>query len=217
MSGGADRSGPGCLNRFSASISGASAGVRLPSGRAAERSRLDRGSRRQGSHVAFGDCTTTLENAHGTEFRELLYPWHPWFGLRVGIHAAIDKPDGVVFRCSLSGLDADRWLEVPAWMFDRSACGRVRAAADACVELAALTALAALLRQVLNDHLASSNAPLSGVLGVSREPNRGELHATPDQAAAGRRSRSTCSQKDREGEPEACPRGPPCRRTSKPH
>jgi uncharacterized membrane-anchored protein len=31
----ADRAGPGCLNRFSASISGASAGVRLPSGRAA--------------------------------------------------------------------------------------------------------------------------------------------------------------------------------------
>ena len=29
------RGGPGCLNRFSASISGASAGVRLPSGGAA--------------------------------------------------------------------------------------------------------------------------------------------------------------------------------------
>jgi hypothetical protein len=30
-----DRDGPGCLNRFSASISGASAGVKLPCGRAA--------------------------------------------------------------------------------------------------------------------------------------------------------------------------------------
>ena len=30
-----DRGGLGCLNRFSASISGASAGVRLPSGAAA--------------------------------------------------------------------------------------------------------------------------------------------------------------------------------------
>ena len=29
------RGGPGCLNRFSASLSGASAGVRLPSGLAA--------------------------------------------------------------------------------------------------------------------------------------------------------------------------------------
>ena len=31
----AERGGPGCLNRFSASISGASAGVRLPCGGAA--------------------------------------------------------------------------------------------------------------------------------------------------------------------------------------
>jgi glucose/arabinose dehydrogenase len=37
-----DRAGPGCLNRFSASISGASTGVRLPSGVAAGGSRLDR-------------------------------------------------------------------------------------------------------------------------------------------------------------------------------
>jgi len=32
---GIDRGGPGCLNSFSASISGASAGVRLPRGGAA--------------------------------------------------------------------------------------------------------------------------------------------------------------------------------------
>jgi hypothetical protein len=79
------------------------------------------------------------ENTHGTEFRELLYPWHPWHGLRVSIHATIDKLDGIVFRCSLSGADAERWLEVPACMFDRSACARVREAADAHVDLAALT------------------------------------------------------------------------------
>src|SRR5215472_10283781 len=35
-------------------------------------------------------CTTRLENAHNTEFRELLYPWHPWSGLRIGIHEAIE-------------------------------------------------------------------------------------------------------------------------------
>jgi len=40
-----------CLNNFSASISGASAGVRLPSGGAAVCSRLDRASCRQGSSV----------------------------------------------------------------------------------------------------------------------------------------------------------------------
>jgi hypothetical protein len=41
---------------------------------------------RQGSNEADGRCTTRLENAHNTEFRELLYPWHPWSGLRIGIH-----------------------------------------------------------------------------------------------------------------------------------
>src|SRR2546430_8750752 len=75
-----------------------------------------------------------------TEFRELLYPWHPWFGLRVGVHAAIERSSDTVFRCSLSGSDADRWLEVPAWMFDRSACAKVQVA-DAHVDLAALTHL----------------------------------------------------------------------------
>jgi hypothetical protein len=135
-------------------------------------------------------CTTRLENTHGTEFRELLYRWHPWFGLYVCIHEAIDKSDGIVFRCSQSGADADRWLEVPAWMFDRTACSRVRAAADAHVDLAALMALATLLGHALNERSASSNAPLSGAPRLSRDPNRGELHATSHEAEIGARPRA---------------------------
>jgi len=35
--------------------------------------------------VVASDCTTKLESAHGTDFRELLCPWHPWTGRsRVG-------------------------------------------------------------------------------------------------------------------------------------
>ena len=79
-------------------------------------------SRRQCSSVDVGHYTTTFRNAHGTVFRELLYRWHPWFGLQVAIHEAVDKADGVVFRCTLNGSAADRWLEIPAWMFDRAAC-----------------------------------------------------------------------------------------------
>src|SRR5262249_32073468 len=109
---------------------------------------------------------------------------------------------GTVFRCSLSGSDADRWLEVPAWMFDQSACARVRVAADAHVDLAALTALAALLRHVLDNRFASSNAPLSGVSSLSRDHNRGEAHATPNEAAGG-------------GPPGAATDGPVRRRTAK--
>jgi hypothetical protein len=37
---------------------------------------------------AGGRYTTRLENAHGTEFRELLCPWHPRFGLRGAVHQA---------------------------------------------------------------------------------------------------------------------------------
>ena len=40
----------------------------------------------------------------------------------MAIHETVDKADGVVFRCTLSGSAADRWLEVPAWMFDRARC-----------------------------------------------------------------------------------------------
>jgi hypothetical protein len=129
--------------------------------------------------------TTRLENTHGTEIRELLYPWHPWFALWVAVHEAIDKADGVVFRCSLSGSDAGRWLEVPAWMFDRSACARARIATDAYADLAALTTLATLLRHTLNVHFASSNAPVSGASKLSRDQNRGEVYATPDKADNG--------------------------------
>ncbi len=45
--------------------------------------------------------------------------------------------------------------------------------------------LRTLLRHVLNDRFASSNAPLSGASRLSRDQNRGEVHATPDEADAG--------------------------------
>jgi hypothetical protein len=92
----------------------------------------------QESNAAAPRCTTKLKNAHGTESRELLYRWHPWFGLRVGVHDAIGKSDGIVFRCNLSGSDTDRWLEFRDWTFDRSACARVREAVDANAGLSKL-------------------------------------------------------------------------------
>jgi hypothetical protein len=41
--------------------------------------------------------------------------------MRVAIHEAIDKADGIVFRCTLSGSAADLWLDVPAWIDRRGA------------------------------------------------------------------------------------------------
>ena len=140
------------------------------------------------------DCTTKLENTHGTEFRELLYSWHPWFGLRVCVHAVVEKSDGVAFRCSVTGSNVDRWLEVPAWMFDRSACSHAGAVTDAHADLAALTALAGFLRHALNGRVASSDIPLSELSSLSRDQNRGEAHATANEVAA---SAPLCAAADR--------------------
>ena len=130
--------------------------------------------RRQGSNAVVERCTTKFKNAHGTVFRELLYHWHPWFGMRVAIHEAVDKADGVVFRCTLSGSVADRWLEVPAWMFDRAICpDPPRLTASPFISMDELSALSDLLRQVLKLPPSSSNAPDSGASGSSHDQNRG--------------------------------------------
>jgi hypothetical protein len=40
-------------------------------------------------------------------------------GSRVAVHEAIGKSNDLVFRCTLRGSDAGRWVEIPAWMFDQ--------------------------------------------------------------------------------------------------
>jgi hypothetical protein len=117
--------------------------------------------------------------------RELLYPWHPWFALQVSIHAAIEKFDGVVFRCTVSGSDLDRWLEVPAWMFERAACrGHSQLTSPPHIDVTALSALADLLRQVWKDRAISSNAPFSGASESSHDQNRRGAHVSIDVSAA---------------------------------
>ena len=153
-------------------------------------------SYRQGSNAVVGRCTTRFKNAHGTVFRELLYHWHPWFGMRVAIHEAIDKADGIVFRCTLSGSAADRWLEVPAWMFDRSRClASPRLTASPFVSMDALSVLSDLLRQALKPPPSSSNAPHFGASRSSHDQNRGEAHdhAEPGTTAsdAGRTAKAS--------------------------
>jgi hypothetical protein len=97
--------------------------------------------------------------------------------MRVAIHEAVEKADGVVFRCTLSGSAADRWLEVPAWMFDRAACPHPpRLTASPFVSMDALSMLSDLLRRALKSPLSSSNAPHSGASKSSHDQNRGEAH-----------------------------------------
>lgn len=92
-------------------------------------------------------CTTRRQNAHGNGFeRELHYPWHPWTGRRVFVHEVIDKNEAAVLRCSLSGQSLHRWLEIPAWMFDGVVSASWRITTAPHLDLAALGALASLLR-----------------------------------------------------------------------
>ena len=126
-------------------------------------------------------CTTRFENAHRTVLREVLYRHHPWFGRRVCIHGAVDKDGFVVFRCTLEESRAGPGLEVPAWMFDRTACrdpGLL--AAQPYVSIEALAALSALLDLALKDQTPSA-VPLPGASGVSHDQNRGETHVTRDE------------------------------------
>src|SRR5260370_42523556 len=91
---------------------------------------------------------------------------------------AVDKGGFVVFRCTLDGSQADRWLEVPAWMFDRTAYPGLLAA-QPYVSIEALAALSALFDLALKDQTPSA-ALLSGASRASHDQNRGETDVTTD-------------------------------------
>src|ERR1700756_5622885 len=87
----------------------------------------------------------------------------------------VPSKDGfVVFRCTLEESQADRGLEVPAWMFDLTACPEPGLlAAQPYVSIEALAALSALLDLALKDQTPSA-VLLSGASGASHHQNRGE-------------------------------------------
>lgn len=120
-------------------------------------------------------CTTHRRNTHGTEQRELLYPWHPWAERQVFIHEVIEKGDASVFHCSISGQALDRWLEVPGWMFDRVPSASWRITTAPHVDLAALGALATLLRTRVPQIAIAGDR---GSIGLSRRES-GSVHAAP--------------------------------------
>ena len=92
----------------------------------------------QGSNVVCVSCTTKQHNAHGTEVREVLYPWHPWFGRGVHVHEVVKRGNMPVFWCSPTADRKGRCLAVPSWMFDRAACLHLYPAQAPQVDLAAL-------------------------------------------------------------------------------
>ena len=90
-------------------------------------------------------CTSRQQNAHITETRIVLYPWHPWHGRSVLIVSAVTKNEHAVYRCSLEHVDFSRALEVPQWMFDAATCCRIRLSSTPAVSYQALRELRGLL------------------------------------------------------------------------
>jgi hypothetical protein len=72
-------------------------------------------------------------------------------------------------------------VEVPAWMFDRTACPDAELfAAQPFVSITALAALSALLDLALKDRTPSA-VLLSGASRASHDQNRGETHEASPQ------------------------------------
>lgn len=127
-------------------------------------------------------CTTRRRNAHGTEVREVLYRWHPWAGWHVHIHEQVERAGSVNLRCSKTGATSDRWLEIPAWMFDPAACALARMGASPQVDVGALSALVKLLRAAAPVSALSDSSAASG----PHDSHSGGLNAAQVQDVATR-------------------------------
>ena len=84
-----------------------------------------------------------------TEVLEVLYPWRPWFGRQVHVHAIVEREDARIFACAIESQQTARYLNVSAWMFDRAARARMLMAEAPRVEVAALVQLKALLAEII--------------------------------------------------------------------
>ena len=148
------------------------------------RRRSAAGSCRNTSGPDGGDsrCTSRIRKTHVTEKMEVLYPWHPWFGRQVYVHAIVERSDAHSFSCAIDSQQTVRCLGVPAWMFDRAACMRTRRAATPQVELAALVRLQTLLAETIE-----RTASASTVVGARHSfANRGDADATPEPSITNR-------------------------------
>ena len=121
-------------------------------------------------------CTTQQQNAHVTERRVVLYPWHSWYGHAVLIVGVVTRGTARIFRCRPD--DDSRALEIPQWMFEAAACSRTRQVRAPIVTCQALRELGKLLD-------AASAVPSSAVLQDEHPiPNvKGGAHAIEDQTA----------------------------------
>lgn len=126
--------------------------------------------------------TTRRNNAHGTEEREVLYPWHPWFGRVIRVHEVIRRGSGHILRCGFGGTGGR--IELPSWMFDRAVCMSMSLAASPHISGTALTALKILLVDCGSGRDPLADRPDSDAGSDTRNPNRGDDHGIPARTSA---------------------------------
>ena len=96
----------------------------------------------------FGPHGTNRQcNTHSTELREIDYPWHSWYGRSVLVDGALVKGGCALYRWSPEQNQEARLFEIPQWMFEPSACCRLRRAERPVVDCSALLALKLLLHR----------------------------------------------------------------------
>ena len=132
--------------------------------------------------MASQKSSTQGNNAHGTEEREVLYPWYPWFGCVIRVHEVIRRGSGNILRCSFGGTGVR--VELPSWMFDRAVCMSMSLAASPHISGAALTALKILLVDCGSGSDPLSDGPDSGAGSDTHNPNRGDDHGIPGRSSA---------------------------------
>jgi hypothetical protein len=97
------------------------------------------------------DDTSRQPNTHITEWREVCYPWHPWFGRAVAVYERLVKRGQSLCRCGLEEERNCRAVEIPTWMIEPAACCRLRMMAVPTVSCDALLELKALLHTARPD------------------------------------------------------------------
>ena len=127
-------------------------------------------------------CTTARQKTHGTEPREVHYPWHPWFGRRVVVVEEVERCDRSVSRCRLEEDESGRSLELPRWMLDRAACSQVRTADAPVVRCDVLRRLKHFLEAVRSQATASvvqNQHPFTHTRGDADVPTQNDPTPAP--------------------------------------
>jgi hypothetical protein len=152
------------------------------------------------------------------DLREVLYPWHRWFGRDIETRRASSMHYKNAYLCKLPETPSHTMLvEVPKWVFDSAECGSMRVEAVPHVDCATLRALnkltvelrASLKPAVIQPQLSrqagnggidvsDSNSPSDNAVGVIQRtdhPTELEQPRRIDSSRGGRSSRAAACQR----------------------